>query len=187
MSELPRPLTHEAFIHLEHQLPKAVENIIEFEEKGQPIILWHDHLRSDLADHRHVSLTAFEREQVMLQVLAMCGIPEDFHVSVKLLKSAHELDDKIWVSEKTFGEQRPTLTQVFNWLGDIGSIHRDDPNDFTVGITLDSPKGLVVIKHQSEEIDFEYNDYEYDYEIAMYPKDQIDKIWWYINRYSPRA
>jgi hypothetical protein len=185
MPEQYGPPTKEFYIHETYELAGVEDSLVEFAEKGAPIVLWQELIMGDSEHIRNISLTKAEREQIMIRILGMCGVPEDFHPHIKLLKNSSSIDNKIWADETTFGEQRPSLIKILNWLvEDFSDAWDEEPNNFTVGLVIDAPKGLVVIKHKSEEIDDD--DYEFEYQIAMYPKDKIDDIYWYIDKYHSR-
>jgi hypothetical protein len=187
MSEVPRPITRAVWTHEEHKLSHAEEKIIEFQETGRPIEIWHDSWREDMATYRTSNLTSPERTRAIMQVLELCGIGEDFHKDIKLLKKDTSLDDTILPNELTFKDHTPAPNEIFQWLGDYGSATRDDPNDFNVGFAIDAPVGLVVLKYRSEE-PFEDDDMlETLYQIALYPKDQIDDIYWHISKFNSQA
>jgi hypothetical protein len=185
MTEQYGPPTKEFYIHETYKLPWAEERLVEFEEKGEPIVLWEDHIMGDLEHRRNISLSVYEREQIMIRILGMCSVAQNFHSHIKLLKNRSPVDNKIWANETTFGEEKPSIRGILNWLGGMDfDFWADEPNDFTVGFVIEAPRGFVVIKHESEEIDDD--DYEFEYQIATYPKDKIDDIYWHIDKYHSR-
>jgi hypothetical protein len=183
MSEFQRPLTRAVY---EHKLVRAEEAILTFQETGEPTVLWHDEWSEASADYRSIYLTSFERDQAILDVLKLCGIGDAFHQHIKLLKKDSGLRDIVWVNEKTFAAHTPTFSEIFNWLAEWDRLWADEPNDFNVGVALDSPVGLVVVKRRSEEPFTDGDDIEHGTQIALYPKDAFQDIYWYADRYNPR-
>ena len=188
MSEIPRPITRAFWVHEEYKLPTTEEKILEFQATGKPTRIWWDDWDEDMAKHRGINLTSTERNQAMLQVFELCGLEQqDFHKRIRLLHKDTGLDEDIWVQESTFGEHTPSPEAIFQWLGDLGSLLRDDPNNFNVGFVIDAPVGLVVVKYKSEEPFEDDDSIESSYQIALYPEDKITEIWWHNSQFDSRA
>lgn len=116
MSEIPRPVTKAFYMHEKYSLPSAAEGIAAFQETGKPTVLWWQEWSEEGSGIRSYYLTSSERDQAMMQVFAMCGIQEDFHRHVKLMKKPGQTDI-VWAEESTFAESKLSLTSIFSWLG----------------------------------------------------------------------
>lgn len=187
MSEILRPITKAFWVHEEFKLRTAQEKIIEFQEVGKPLQIWWDEWKEDMAQYRNIELTSYERDEAMLQVFSLCGIDRDFHKHIRLLHRDTGLDNDLWAQETTFREHSPPPGEIFQWLGDFGSAYRDEPNDFNVGFAMDSPVGLVVVKYRSEEPFEDEDTIESGYQIALYPQDKVQEIWWHNGKFDDRA
>jgi hypothetical protein len=199
--EVYRPVTEEYARFEEHYLPAAEEEVIAFREKGEAISIWQQH--EDISSRRIHNLSQDELQRQIDTILRLCEVPEDFHRSIRILKTPRETKAP---NESTFGEHTPSPLEIFRWLSEDHLELHDEPNDFQVGFAIETDNGLVVCKFQSEECAFvcencsremaennqnaahaqyscDHNEgiysYIFDYQISLYPKEDLKGINWY--------
>jgi len=202
--EVYRPVTAEYAQFERYFLPAAEEKAITFKEQGEAISIWQQH--EDISPRRIHNLSQDELQRQIGTVLRLCGVPEDFHRSIRVLKTPW--GTKV-PNEGTFSEHTPSPLEIFRWLSEDHLELQDEPNDFQVGFAIETDDGLVVCKFQSEECAFVCEDcsremtennqdaahaqyscdhnegvysYIFDYQISLYPKEDLEDINWYQSR-----
>lgn len=191
MNTFERPVTGEVHRQEKFALPAAQEAFDEFLRTSIPVILWQQHHRSDESHIRAIELSEEETHATILNILDICGTSEDFYESVRILKEETGLpsSELVALEKNVFGEHKPAFYQIFNWLGDKHSFLREEPNDFTVGLAIEAPQAIVVVKcTSSEPFEYEYDEtdphyepkitVEENYSISVYPKAMVDEINW---------
>ncbi len=194
-----RPMTWVCDLFERVQLDEAMTAIQHFNESGEPTSVWSHSQWSD--SRRSSALSNYEINQQISSIFELCGVTDNFHQQIKLLRKPN--DDFI-PTEQTFGTHTPKPTEIVQWLGDFDTFTRDDVNDFETGFIIDTPKALVAFKYRSEEAGvccndcnlhdldpgkscdhfIEEFDIESTYQICLYPKDALNQISFYADKFG---
>lgn len=187
MQNFERPGTLAVYHQEEYILPRAEERLLEFRKTQKPTELWFDRWSSLSAKYRNTEMSFEEREIAISKVLSTCGVDENFQSRVKMIKTDNRRT-LLSPDEIAPEDLRLPFIGIFTWLGDFGSGYRDQGyiNDFTVGIGIDAPDGLLVVKFKNEEPDEDSDYTEQHLQIAMYPA-TVDprEIFWEPWQYNP--
>jgi hypothetical protein len=149
----PRPYTpafHNEIHHFEH-----IQSDIEYSTHPEvPESLWwyKQELDTFSSPERSRYLSDNELNAIFEHIIASFDIDQNYHNSIRLVALGDIYHSKVLSVGQEIGlPASSSVTELFEYLGDVQGVDSDYPNDFKVSVIMEAPTCLLVFQYDQEE------------------------------------